>query len=161
MGNLQFQKRSVFAKNLTSTLEPDLGQLSSLTWNPDSEDDITSDCQGKQQCTEVRCCHSKMKSSIDPVQQGQLWQMGTHFQKQQAKFVLQEKIIQQRKINYSKINYFKILLLFSLLYSSIPDANVREIWRYRFIKRTSNKYNTMGYLTEAENISQILSEQII
>lgn len=32
---------------------------------------------------------------------------------------------------------------------------------YRFIKRTSDKYNIMGYLTEAENISQILSEQII
>lgn len=66
---------------------------------------------------------------------------------------------EKNKLQQSQLLQDSILVFLTLLI--IPDANVREIWKYRFIKRTSDKYNTTGYLTEAENISQILSEQIV
>lgn len=68
------------------------------------------------------------------------------------KYVLQEKIIRQRKI-ITAVNYFFLTVL------NIPDASAREMWKYRFIKSTGGKYNAMGYLTEAEKISQTVSDQ--
>lgn len=50
-------------------------------------------------------------------------------------------------------------ILFSLLYSIIPDAHVREMLKYRLIKSRQGKYNTTAYLTEAENISPTVSDQ--
>lgn len=83
------------------------------------------------------------------------------FQKAAGKICFMGKDYSAEKNKLQRSQLLQDSILVFPLYSIIPDDHVREIWKHRFIKRTSAKYNTMGYLTEADNILQILCEQIV